>query len=126
MDVPVGQAAGVSHRRTRLWGAVAALLVIVAAAGCVLFPWLVAGTPLHELWGIPYPPILARRTMIPLDYYFLGMLGVGLVFLEWAIVALRASRFPRSDGAGAALLGTALCALGGAVLFARLWAVVHG
>ena len=61
-----------------------------------------------------------------LDYYFLGLVGLGLVFLEAAILALRRSRYPRTDGGGAALLGTVLCALGGVVLFARLWVVVHG
>ena len=32
-----------------------------------------------------------------LDYYFLGLVGVGLVFLEGAVVALRKSRFPRTE-----------------------------
>lgn len=95
--------------------------------GSFLVPWLLEGTPPHQLWGTPYPPIFARRSIMALDYYyFLGLVGVGLVFLEGAVVALRKSRFPRTDGAAAALLGAVLCALGGIVLFARLWAVVHG
>jgi hypothetical protein len=94
--------------------------------GSFLVPWLVEGTPVRQLWGSPYPPIFTRRSIMALDYYFLGLVGVGLVFLEGAVVALRKSRFPRTDGAAAALLGSVLCALGGVVLFARLWAVVHG
>jgi hypothetical protein len=125
MDVPVGQAAGVSGRRNRVWSLARVLLLPLACAGSLLLPWLVQGTPVEELWGMPYPPMFARREMLLLDYYALGLVGLGLVFLEGAMVALRSSKFPRSDGAGAALLGTVLCALGGLVLFARLWVVVH-
>jgi heme/copper-type cytochrome/quinol oxidase subunit 1 len=125
MDVPVGQLVGLSGRRQRLWGLVGGLIVSLVVAGTVLVPWFVQGTPLRELWGA-YPPLFKKRAMIALDYYCIGLVGLGLVFLEGAIVALRASRFPRTDGAGAALLGTVLCAVGALVLFARLWAVVHG
>jgi len=127
MEVPVGQAAGVSARRGRLWGLVASLilsLVGVGSLGSLLVPWLFQGTPLREL--VSDPSLFARPAMIALDYYALGMIGLGLVFLEGAIVVLRASHFPRTDGSGATLLGTALCALGGLLLFARLWAVAHG
>jgi hypothetical protein len=123
MDVPVGQAAGVSARRARLWGRVGGLIVGLVTAGSLgslVVPWLFQGAPLREL------PFFMRPAMIALDYYALGMVGLGLVFLEGAIVALRASHFPRTDGVGAALLGTALCALGGLVLFARLCAIAHG
>lgn len=125
MDVPVGQAAGVSGRRERLWGVMGGLIGGVVGVGSVLVPWHLEGTPLRELWGTPYPPIFARRSIMALDYYFLGLVGVGLVFLEAAVVALRRSRFPRTDGAGAVLLGAVLCALGGVVLFVRLWVIVH-
>ena len=125
MDVPVGQAAGLSGRRERLWGVLGGLIGGVVGVVSVLVPWHLEGTPLRELWGTPYPPIFARRSIMALDYYFLGLVGVGLVFLEAAVVALRRSRFPRTDGAGAALLGAVLCALGGVVLFVRLWVIVH-
>ena len=126
MDVPVGQAAGVSGRRERFWGVTGGFIGGLVGVGSFLIPWLLEGTPVRELWGIPYPPIFTRRSITALDYYFLGLVGVGLVFLEGAVVALRRSRFPRTDGAAVALLGTVLCALGGVVLFVRLWAVVHG
>jgi hypothetical protein len=126
MDVPVGQAAGVSGRRERLWGLFRGLIVPLVVVGSLLVPWLVQGASLRELWGMPFAPLFSRRAMLALDYYSLGLVGLGLVFLEGAVLALRSSRFPRTDGTGAALLGTVLCAVGGLVLFARLWAVVHG
>jgi len=126
MDVPVGQAAGVSGGRERLWGVVGGLVGVLVGVGGLLIPWLLVGTPLSDLVGVPYPPIFTRRTVTVLDYYFLGLIGLGLIFLEGAIVALRRSKYPRTDGTGPALLGTVLCALGGVVLFMRLWIVVHG
>ena len=126
MNVPVGVAAGVSGRRERFWGVTGALIGGLVGVGGLLVPWLLEGTPLHELWGAPYPPLFMRRSIMALDYYFFGLVGLGLIFLEGAVVAVRRSPYPRTDGAGAALLGTVLCALGGVVLFMRLWVVVHG
>src|SRR5262249_52980771 len=126
MDVPVGQAAGVSGRRERWWGFTGGFIGALVGVGSSLVPWLVEGTPVHQLLGSPYPPIFRRRAILALDSVCLGLVGVGVVFLEGAVGALRKSRFPRTDGAAAALLGTVLCALGGVVLFTRLWAVVHG
>jgi hypothetical protein len=126
MDVPVGQMAGVSGRRERIWGVVGGLIGSLVGVGGLLVTLLVQETPFRELWGAPYPPLFTRRSMIPLDYYFVGLVALGLVFLEGGVLALRKSKYPRTDGAGAALVGTVLCALGGVVLFVRLWAVVHG
>ena len=126
MDVPVGQHAGVSWRRKRLWGWAGRLIGSLVGLGGLLVAFLVEDAPFRELWGVPYPPIFARGSMIALDYYFVGLVALGLVFHEAGIVALRRSKYPRTDASGAALLGTVLCALGGVVLFVRLWAVVHG
>jgi hypothetical protein len=126
MDVPVGQAAGVSFGRERLWGWLGGLIGSLVGVGGLIVAMLLDGTSLGQLVGAPYPPAFTQRTILALDYYFLGLIAVGLVFLEGAVMALRKSRFPRTDGGGAALVGTVLCALGGVVLFARLWAVVHG
>jgi hypothetical protein len=125
MDVPVGEAAGASGGRARLWSVLTGLVACLVPVGVVLVLVLVQDTPVGQLWGAP-PPLFTRRTLTTLDYYFLGLVGLGLLFLEGAILALRRSRYPRTDGAGAALVGTLLCALGGVVLFVRLWAVVHG
>ena len=56
----------------------------------------------------------------------LALLLVGLAFLSGALVVLRMGRYPRSDGYGAVLLGAILSALGGFVLFVRVWAMTHG
>jgi hypothetical protein len=125
MDVPVGQMAGVSGRRERVWGWAGGVIGSLVGIGGLLVV-LVQDAPLRDLFGAPYPPVFTRRSMIALDYYFVGLMALGLLFLEAGIVALRKSRYPRTDGSGAALLGAVLCALGGVVLFARLWAVVHG
>ena len=126
MDVPVGQAAGVSGRRERVWGIVGGIIGSLVGIGGLLIAFVVQGTPIRELLGAPYPPVFRQHTMIALDYYFVGLVALGLAFLEGSVVALRLSRYPRTDGGGAAILGTVLCALGGVVLFARLWAVLHG
>jgi hypothetical protein len=126
MDVPVGQMAGVSGRRERVWGVVGGVIGSLVGIGGLLVALLVQEAPLRELLGAPYPPLFTRRSMIALDYYFVGLVAVGLIFLEGGVLALRKSKYPRTDGAGAALVGTVLCALGGVVLFVRLWAVVHG
>ena len=126
MDVPIGQLAGVSLRRERMWGIVGGIIGALVGAGGLVVVFFVRDVPLRDLLGAPYPPVFTRRAMISLDYYFVGLVALGLVFLELGIVALRKSRYPRTDAAGAALVGTVLCALGGVVLFTRLWAVVHG
>ena len=126
MDVPVGQMAGVSGRRERVWGWAGGVIGALVGIGGLLVAVLVQEAPLRELVGAPYPRVFTHRSMIALDYYFVGLVALGLVFIEAGIVALRKSRYPRTDGSGAALVGAVLCALGGVVLFVRLWAVVHG
>jgi len=60
----------------------------VVGVGSFLVPLLIERTRLRDLLGMPYPPLFARREIILLDHYFLGMVGLGLAFLEGAIVAL--------------------------------------
>ena len=126
LDHPADPRAGFSARREQLWGLFGGLIGGLAGAGSLLVAKGIQGAPLRELVGSPYPPLFALRTMMAIDYYFMSVLGVGLVFLAIALVALRTSRYPRSDGSGAAVIGTILCALGGIVLFLRLWAALHG
>ena len=124
-DHPIESAAGLSGRRERFWGIVGGSVGSAAGIGAFAIAWLVQGASLGELSGAPYPPLMTRRAMMPLDYYFLALIVFGLAFLGSGLVATRFGRYPRSDGFGATLLGTILCALGGIVLFMRLWAVLH-
>ena len=125
-DHPAERLVGFSARRERLWGLIGGLVGGLAGVGSFFVAWVIQGAPLRELAGSPYPPFFAHRTMMPLDYYFLGLVVLGFAFLIAALVALRLGRYPRTDGSGAALIGTILCALGGVVLFLRLWAAIHG
>src|SRR6476660_8416541 len=108
MDVPVGQLTGLSGRRERIWSLVGGFIVCLVGLASFLVPWLVQEIPLSQLVGVPYPPLFTQRAMIMLDYYFLGMIGLGVIILEAAVMALRASKYPRTDGTRLALLGTAL------------------
>ena len=125
-DFPLERLAGVSARRERRWGLIGGVVGSHAGVGSFLIGWLVQGEPLRDLSGSPYPAFFARRALVVLDYYFLALVLVGLAFLCGGLVALRWGRYPRTDGSGATLVGTVLCALGGVVLFMRLWAALHG
>jgi hypothetical protein len=125
-DRPAERLAGVNGHRERLWGMVGGVMGAVAGVGSFAVAWLVQGEPLRELSRAPYPRCFARPMMMPLDYYFLGVVVVGLAFLTGALASLRLGRYPRTDAGGAALVGTVLCGLGGLVMFMRLWAVLHG
>jgi len=126
LDHPAERLAGLSGRHERLWGLVGGVVGSLVGAGSFAVSWLVPGVTLGQLSGSPYPSFFARRTMIALDYYFLALVIVGLAFLGSAVLVLRTGRYPRSDGFGTVLLGAILSALGGVVLFLRVWAMAHG
>jgi hypothetical protein len=125
-DAAADRAVGLSPRRERIWGWVGGLLGSLVGIGSAVVAWRFDGASLRELSGSPYPPVFARRGMLALDWYFLGVLLLGMAFLATAIVGVRLGRYPRTDGFGAMLIGTVLCSLVGVVLFLRLWAVLHG
>ena len=124
-DQPAPRATGVSVRRERFWGAMGALVGSSVGAGSFLVAWLVDGAPWSQMSGSPYPPFLATRRMIGFDLYLLAVVTLGLLFLGYALVRVRLGRYPRSDGYGATLLGGILCALGGVILFVRVFAITH-
>ena len=124
-DQPAERAVGVSAARERLWGVVGGLVGSSVGVGSFLVAWLIDRAPWNELSGAPYPPFLAARRMIGLDYYLLSVVLLGMAFLACALLGLRLGRFPRSDGYGATLVGGLLCALGGVVLFVRVFAITH-
>jgi hypothetical protein len=126
LERPADPSTGLSAPRERVWGLVGGLVGGLAGAGSLVLSWLVPGVTLRDLAAAPYPAFFARREIIALDYYFLALVLAGLGFLGGALVYLRAGRYPRTDGFGAALLGAILSALGGVVLFIRVWAIAHG
>jgi hypothetical protein len=125
-NLPVEPAAGTSWQRERHWGLIGGLVGAVVGIGGLVVAWLVQGEVWQDLTGSPYPPVLEKQELQPIDFYFLGVLVVGAGFLVRALVALRVGRYPRSDGFGATLIGLILCALGGTILFVRLVAVLAG
>lgn len=126
LDHPAERSNGSSGSRERLWGIVGGSVGSLAGIGAFLVSWCVPGVSLGQLAAGPYPPFFARREMIALDYYFLALVIVGLAFLTGAILVLRRGSYPRSDGFGMVLLGAILSALGGVILFVRIWAMAHG
>jgi hypothetical protein len=124
-DQPAARGIGASDARERFWGLIGGLVGASVGIGSFLVAWLVDGASWSELSGAPYPPFLATRRPIGFDYYLLAVVLVGLAFLAHALLRLRLGRYPRSDGYGAALIGGLLCALGGVILFVRVFAIVH-
>jgi len=124
-DRPAARGIGASDARERLWGLIGGVVGASFGVGSFLVAWLVDGASWSELSGAPYPPFLAARRTIGLDYYLLGAVLLGLAFLAQALLRLRLGRYPRSDGYGATLIGGLLCVLGGVILFVRVFAITH-
>jgi hypothetical protein len=123
-DLPVEPSAGTSWQRERHWGRIGGVVGALVGLGGLVVAWLVQGEAWGDLSGSPYPPVLEKPELQPIDFYFLGVLVAGAGFLVRALIVLRVGRYPRSDGYGATLIGLILCALGGTILFVRLIAVL--
>jgi hypothetical protein len=124
-DVPSERDAGRNAPRERRWGIIGGLTG--SAFGALAFVVAVQfdHAPLADLIGSPYPPFLEARRVLSFDWFLLAGLTVGFGFLVYGVVALHSGRYPRSDGYGSVLTGAILTALSGAILFTRLWAVLH-
>ncbi|MEX2457928.1 MAG: hypothetical protein WD770_02960 [Actinomycetota bacterium] len=124
-DVPAERDAGRNAPRERRWGVIGGLTG--SAFGVLAF--VVAArfdhAPLADMIGSPYPPFLQARRILSFDWFLLSGLAVGSAFLVYGLVALHTGRYPRSDAYGSVLTGAILSALSGAILFTRLWAVLH-
>ncbi len=121
VDRPQENWTGLSARRERIWGVAGGVLGSMAGAGS----FLIAKYVQKEPWSQLYPGFLQRRELVPLDFYFLGLLVSGFCFLSFALFLIRRSRYPRTDGYGAALVGTIFISLGAAILFLRFWTLLH-
>jgi hypothetical protein len=123
-DLPAEPPAGTSWQRERHWGFIGGLVGAVVGIGGLVVAWLVQGEAWRDLTGSPYPPVLEKQELQPIDFYLLCVLVAGAGFLVRALIALRVGRYPRSDGYGATLIGLILSSLGGTILILRLIAAL--
>jgi vacuolar-type H+-ATPase subunit I/STV1 len=125
-DSPLDPSAGLSARRDRRWGVLGGVLGTAAGGGAFLVASLIQREPWQEMARAPYPTFFSRREIMPIDLYFFAWFLAGIGFLVAALILIRIGRYPRTDGGGATLAGAIFSALGGVILFLRLWAVLHG
>jgi hypothetical protein len=95
-----------------LYGVGAALIGLFVEGA----PWWPTGT---------YPPFFATQGLRVFDVYMIVALATGLGFLVAALVFARRSPYPRTDASGAIVTGLVLAASSGAILFARLLAILR-
>jgi hypothetical protein len=122
--VEVAREAGTSPARERRWGLLGGVLGALYGLGSALVAIYVEGAP---WWSAgPYPAFFAMPRVLTFDLYLGSALGTGVGFLVAALALARLSRFPRTDASGALVVGLVLGLTSGAILFARLLAIVRG
>ncbi len=120
----LGREAGTSPVRERRWGMIGGTLGSLYGVGAALIALLVEGAP---WWPTgTYPPFFTTPRLLAFDVYMIAALVTGVGFLVAALALARLSRYPRTDASGALVLGLVLGLTSGAILFARLVAVVRG
>ena len=122
-DSPVDRKAGMSPSRERLWGLVGGIVGPVVGVGAGVIAIAVDGIPWYTS-GL-YPLIFTEQRLLALDAYMILVFLVGVGFATAGAVYSRKSLYPRSDGFGAALLGTILMGVSGLVFFVRLLALIR-
>jgi hypothetical protein len=120
---PVERSAGVSAARERRWGLIGGAAGAIVGGGSALVTVFLDGASWLE--SGPYPAVFREGRLHAIDGYLLLVLLTGLGFSVAALVAVRRSAFPRSDGFGAGLVGALLAVLGGAILFIRVLALTR-
>jgi hypothetical protein len=121
---PVERSAGLSTARERRWGLIGGAAGSVAGVGSALVAVYMDGASWYS--SGPYPTVFREARLLAIDVYLLLMLLAGFGFSVAALVLARRSAFPRSDAYGAGLLGALLGALGGVILFLRVFALTRG
>ncbi len=120
----LGREAGTSPARERRWGAIGGTIGALYGVGAALIAVYVEGAP---WWSAgPYPAFFATPRLLVFDVYLCSALVTGVGFLVAALALARLSRYPRTDASGALVVGMVLGLTSGAILFARLVAVVRG
>jgi len=124
-ETPVPVGSGVSPHRDRMWGLIGGLLGIAVGLGSAAIAVFVEGAdPLSST--SPYPAFFAKRQLLVYDVFLAAVIVVGVAFAITGIVLTRRGRFPRTDALGTLLVSAVLTALGAALLFTRLVAVIRG
>ncbi|HEV8131859.1 MAG TPA: hypothetical protein VGQ81_11455 [Acidobacteriota bacterium] len=126
LEHPISRMVGTSFSRERRWGIIGGIVGSMVGGGAFLIASLVQGERWEEMSRGPYPRFFNRHELMPLDFYFVALLAIGVAFLGLALFFVRLGRYPRTDGFGAALTGLILSSLAGTILFLRLFAVLHG
>jgi hypothetical protein len=124
-EAPIPVGAGVSRDRDRMWGLIGGLLGVTFGVGSAAIAVFVEGAdPLSST--VPYPAFFAKRQLLVYDAFLAAVIAVGVAFAITGIVLTRRGRFPRTDALGTLLVSAVLTALGAALLFTRLVAVIRG
>src|SRR5262249_34396243 len=120
----VAREAGTSPARERRWGVIGGTLGALYGLGSALIAVYVEGA---SWWSSGrYPAFFATRRLLPVDVYLGAALATGVGFLVASLVLARVSRYPRTDASGSLVVGLVLGLTSGAILLARLLAVVRG
>jgi hypothetical protein len=118
----MGREAGTDPAREQRWGVIGGTIGSLYGIGAGLIGLFVEGAP---WWPTgTYPPFFATPRLRVFDAYMIVALATGLGFLVAALVLARRSQYPRTDVSGALLTGLVLAACSGAILFARLLAIM--
>jgi hypothetical protein len=120
----VERRAGTNPARERRWGMIGGTLGALYGLGSALISVYVEGATWRSPG--PYPAFFTTPRLLVFDVYLCSALVTGVGFLVLALVLARVSRYPRTDASGALVLGLVLGLTSGAILFARLLAVVRG
>ena len=120
----IGREAGTSPARERRWGVIGGTLGALYGLGSALIAVYVEGAPWWSSGS--YPAFFATPRLLVFDLYLASALATGVAFLIAALVLARVSRYPRTDAGGALIVGLVLGLTSGAILLARLLAVIRG
>jgi divalent metal cation (Fe/Co/Zn/Cd) transporter len=124
-ETPVPVGAGVSRDRDRMWGLIGGVLGVAVGLGSAAIAVFVEGAdPLSST--SPYPAFFAKQQLLAYDVFLAAVIVVGVAFALTGIVLTRRGKFPRTDALGTLLVSAVLNALGAALLFTRLVAVIRG
>ena len=124
-EIPAAIGTGVSRDRDRMWGLIGGVLGVGVGLGSAAIAVFVEGAdPLSST--SPYPAFFAKRQLLVYDVFLAGVIVVGVAFAITGIVLTRRGKYPRTDALGTLLVSAILTAIGAALLFTRLVAVIRG